>query len=385
MANTITISALTENIFKARDIVAREMVGFIPSVTINSGSEGVSIGGTVNSHVTAQPTLNTSITPAMTIPAGDDQTITTKTLTIGQTANVRIPLNGETFKQIANTSGSQAVLTDLFAQAIRKIVNTIEAHVGTVIKNGASRATGTAGTTPFGSNFDIIADARQILVDNGCPVTDGMLSAVINTAAGAKLRKLSTLYKANESGSTDLLRRGEILNILGFSIKESAGVASHTAGSGASYLINNGDIAVGSTSLTIDTGSGTILVGDIIALESDTNNKYVVASTSAGTTDLTLQSPGLQVATVNNKTVTLGAAYTGNVAFHKSAVELVIRPPVLPEGGDAAVEQLTVADAASGLVFDVSRYAGYKMNMLDITVYYQAKVWKPEFVATILG
>ena len=43
----ITISALAENIFKAKDIIAKEPTGFIQSVVVNGGSEGVSIGGTV--------------------------------------------------------------------------------------------------------------------------------------------------------------------------------------------------------------------------------------------------------------------------------------------------------------------------------------------------
>jgi len=391
MANTLTLSSLAENIFRARDIVARELVGFIPSIVVNGGSEGISINGTVNSMVTAQPTVNSSITPAMTIPAADDQTISVEQLTVGQTANVRIPLNGEQFKKLENTVGTQIALDQMFAQAFRAITNTIEAHVGTVIKNGSSRATGTAGTTPFASNFNILADARQILADNGVPLNDGQLSAVINTAAGAKLRQLSTLYKANESGSTNTLRNGELLNLLGFSIKESAGVASHTKGTLAgSPTITNAGFAVGATSLTLSSaGTGTIVEGDALSIANDTTNVYIVktgdADVSGGGT-LVLNAPGLRKATgASTRALTLAADYTGNVAFHRNAVELVMRPPAQPPGGDAAVDVMDIFDPASGLTFQVAQYKGYKMNSLDITVYYQAKVWKPDFVATILG
>lgn len=384
MANALTLTSLTENIFRAKDIVARETVGFIPSVLVNSGSEGVSINGTVNSFETAQPTLNTSYTPAMTIPAADDQTISAKTMTIGQVANVRIPLRGEDILKLNNTAGSQRVIDDMMANAIRKIVNTIEAHCGTVVKNGASRATGTAGTTPFGSNFNIIADARQILQDNGAP-DDGQRSVVLSNSAGTKLRQLANIYKVNEAGTSDTLRTGALLNLFGFNIRESAGCASHTAGTGASYLINNvsGEI-VGETVLTLDTGSGTILAGDIITHASDTANKYVVASALASN-DVTIAAPGLRIAAANNDAVTVGAAYTGNAAFHRNAVELVMRPPAQPYGGDSAIDRMTVSDDRTGLVFEVAIYKGYGMNMLDFTCLYQAKVWKPEFVATILG
>lgn len=390
MANTLTLTAIAENIFRARDIVARELVGFIPSVIVNGGSEGVSINGTVNSLVTAAPTVNSSITPAMQIPAADDQTVGVETVTIGQTANVRIPLNGEQFAKLANTVGTKTALDQMFAQAFRAIANTIESHVATVVKNGASRATGTAGTTPFGSNFDILADARQILVDNGAPISDGQLSVVLNTAAGATLRKLSTLYKANESGDTNLLRNGELLNLFGFSIKESAGVVTHTKGTGASSTTTNAGFAVGATSLALaSAGTGTLVAGDVVTFAGDTANKYVVRTGDADVSDggtLVLNAPGLRVAmSAATKAITVGNNYAANAAFHRNAVELVMRPPIAPPGGDAAVDVMDVFDPASGLTFQVAQYKGYKMNSIDITVYYQAKVWKSDLVATILG
>lgn len=383
MANTLNISAFTENLFEAKDIVGAEPTGFIPSVLVNSSEDGVSINGTVTSLVTAQPTLNTSVTPAMTIPDGDDQTITALTTSIGQVANVRIPMVGETWRKLNNTSGSKNALTALLAQAMRVIVNAIESHCGTVIKNGSSRAVGTAGTTPFASSHAVIPQVHQILKDNGCP-EDGQLSLVINTAAGTALRTLSNIYKANEAGGSEVLRRGTLIDLDGVMIKESAGVASHTKGTGASYLINLGNVAVGSTALTLDTGTGTIVAGDVLTHASDSTNKYIVGTALAANV-VTLNNPGLKIATANNDAVTVGNSYTGNVAFHRNAVELIVRPPALPEGGDAAIDSLTIAHEKSGLVFQVSIYGGYKMQMLDITTYYQAKVWKPEFVATLLG
>ena len=89
MANTLT--NLAADIYRAADIVGREAVGFIPSVTINAGSEAAAQGDTVRSHFTRAATVNTSATPAMTIPEGDDQTIDNKTMTISQIASVRIP------------------------------------------------------------------------------------------------------------------------------------------------------------------------------------------------------------------------------------------------------------------------------------------------------
>ena len=389
MANTLTISAIAENIFRAKEQIASEPTGFIQSAIMNSGIEGISLAGTVTSFKTAQPTLNTSYTPSMTLPDGDDQTITTDTFTIDQVANVRIPLKGETLKQLDNTVGGQLVLDSLLTQAIRKLRNTIEAHVGAVLKNSSSRATGTAGTNPFASNINPLADVRQILVDNGAP-DDGDISLVINTSAGTKMRQIANLYKVNEAGSPGLLRNGELTNLMGMSIKESAGVATHTKGTLAgSPTITNANFAAGSTSLTLSAaGTGTIVEGDALSIATD-SNVYIVktgdADVSGGGT-VVINDPGLRQATgASTRALTVAANYTANMAFHRGAVELAMRPPAQPYGGDAAVDRMTVADDKTGLVFEVALYKGYGMAVLDITTFYKAKVWNPHLVATLLG
>jgi len=96
------------------------------------------------------------------------------------------------------------ILVDQFAQAMRTLVNEVEADLAALYV-AASRAYGTAGTTPFGTNLAEAAQTLKILQDNGAPTGD--LQLVINTAASATLRILAQLNKANEAGSDALLRR----------------------------------------------------------------------------------------------------------------------------------------------------------------------------------
>jgi hypothetical protein len=359
---------------------------------VNSdGSERVSLNGTVASIRTQQPTLNTSYTPAMTIPTADDVTVTTESVSIGQVANVRVPLVGDALLQLQNCQSREDFSSNIVAQSFRKIRNAIESHIGGVVYKGASRAVGTAGTTPFGSTHNIINNLRQILVDNGCPVQDGMVSLVVNTAAGTNLRNLTNLYKVNEAGSSELLRRGILQDISSIMIKESAGIASHTKGTGSSATTNNAGYAIGATTLTLaSAGTGTIVAGDAVNFASENNGiNYIIKTGDADVSDggtIVLNQPGLVYAmSTATKAITVGNSYTANVAFHRNAVELIMRPPALPEGGDAAAERTTVADPVTGLVFEIALYKGYGMNMLDITTLYQAKVWKPEFVAVLMG
>jgi hypothetical protein len=390
MANDISLTGLTEILYQARDLVAQEPAGFMNSVTVNGGSEGVSAGGTVTSIRTAEPTLETSYSPGMTVPDADDITTSTESLTLTQFAGASIPLKGEQFLQLANTVGSEFALQQLYAQAIRKMVNTIEAAVGTAAYQGSSRAVGTAGTTPFGSNFEILSDLYKILEDNGTPMSDGMLSVLLNTSASANLRKRSTLTNVGDAGTDATLRRGELLNIYNMSIKSSAGVTSHTKGAGASYLVNNGNIAVGSTTLSFDGGTVNTTgfkAGDVISIADEpTSGNYVVKTglTSAAG-NVVINHPGLRGAIVDGKAVTIGNSYAGNVAFHKAAIELAMRPPAQPPGGDQGEEIGVLVDPRTGLSFSARLYKGYGMNQIKLMAFYGIKVWKPEFVATLMG
>lgn len=386
MANDISLTGLTEILYAARDQVCNEPTAFAQGVITNGGIEGVSAGGTVTSMRSTEPTLETSYTPAMTVPDASDITTTTESLTLSSYAGSSIPLKGEQFQQLANTVGAETALTQLYAQAIRKIRNQIEADIASAAYKGASRAVGTAGTTPFASNFNTVNELRQILEDNGCPMEDGMLSLAISTAAGTNLRNLTTLTKANEAGTDATLRRGELLNIGGFSIRASAGVRSHTKGTGTSYLVNQTGLTNGSRAITVDTGSGTILAGDIITFASGTGSghNYVVGSALASNV-LTLNYPGLRGNIADNNAITVGNSYTANVGFHKSAIELAMRPPAQPPGGDAGEEIATLYDEKTGLSFSARLYKGYGINQIKIMAFYGVKVWKPEFVATLMG
>tara|TARA_R110000782_G_scaffold74622_2_gene148972 strand:+ start:10946 stop:12088 length:1143 start_codon:yes stop_codon:yes gene_type:complete len=380
MANVLT--DLAADIYKAADIVGRELVGVIPSATINSDATNrAAQGDTIRSFATRSATVGT-VSPSMTIPEGTDQTVDNKTMTLSTTASVQIPWTGEDMKHVNNGAGFETIYGDQIQQAMRAISNQIEGEVATDVANNASRAFGTAGTTPFSANFGDVAEIRQILVDNGMPSNDGMASIVMNSLAGTNLRQLASLQSVNTAGSSDLLRQGTLLDLQGLMIKESAGIATNTAGTGANYLIN-GTPAVGETVIPVDTGTGTILAGNLIVIAGDTN-KYLVTGALAGG-NVTIAAPGLRAAPANNAAVTLGGTHTGNIAFHKAAVEVGMRPMAQPAGGDAAVDRLTVQDPVSGLVFEVAAYKGYNKAMFDVSCLYGYKVWKPEFAAVLLG
>jgi hypothetical protein len=378
MPNTLT--NLIPDAYKALDVVSRELVGFIPSVMRDPSADRVAIGQTFRSAAAPINSAGMDITPAMAIPAAAYQAILNKSFTIQKSRAFPFSWTGEDVAGLDAGPGALNIQQDQIAQALRAAVNEVETDIATAAALGASRAYGAAGTTPFGTNTGETAQIRKILDDNGAPGSERSL--VGNTAMGAALRTLSQLTKVNEAGTAMTLRDGELLNLNGLSIKESAQVVNTTAGTGADYLINEaGGYAIGATALTLDTGTGTILAGDVITIG---NHKYVVATALAANV-VTIAAPGLRAAVANNATVTVNATSARNCAFSRNAILLGTRLPALPKEGDMAIDRTTIVDPRSGLAFEIAVYPGFRMVTYHISLAWGVSVIKPEHLALLLG
>jgi len=381
MANVLT--DLAADLYKAADVVGREQVGMVPSVTLNAGgSERAAVGDTVRSHFTRAAVAGDN-TPSMTIPEGTDQTVDNKTLSITKSRGVPIPWTGEDVMSVNNGSGYETIYGDQIAQAMRTLTNEIETDSWAAAYVASSRAFGTAGTTPFVSTLVGPAQVRKILVDNGAAMSDASL--IIDSTAGANLRTLTNLTDVGASGTDSTLRQGILLPLSDLSIRESAKITTHTAGTGTSYTSAATGYAIGTTSIPIITGSGTVLAGDVVTFAGDTN-KYIVTTGVAAPGTIVIAEPGLKVALAASAVaMTIGATYTGNIALERSAFEIAMRAPAMPPGGDAAVDSMMIVDDRSGLVFDVSVYKGFQKTMVNVSAAWGVKAWKPESIATLLG
>ena len=378
MANTLT--NLVPDLYQALDTVSRELVGYIPSVTVDSGVERAAVGQTVRSFV-APASAAGNITPGVTPPDDGDQDITNRNMTITKARRVPVRWNGEEQRGVNSGPGYSSILQNQFAQAMRTLCNEMESDLANLYKL-TSRAYGTAGTTPFASDLSDTAQVRKILVDNGAPVSD--MQMVIDTAAGAKMRTLTQLTKANEAADASLLRQGVLLDVHGMAIRESAQIPTTVAGTGTGYLVNSAALVIGSTSIPVNTGSGTILAGDVITFAGDTN-KYVVTTGITGTGTLVIAAPGLRTAVADDAAVTVGAAYTANSAFSRSSIVLATRMPARPEEGDQADDVMMVTDPRSGMSFEVALYKQYRQVQYEISAAWGVQNFKPEHSAILLG
>lgn len=386
MANTLT--SLIPDLYSSLDVVSREMVGFIPAVTMDAATSRAALNQTVRSFVAPAATAG-NITPAATAPDDGNQTIGNVDLAITKARRVPIRWNGEETLGVNSGPGTAAIRSAQIQQAIRTLVNEIEVDLA-ALHIAASRAAGAAGTTPFGTANDYTGASltRKILADNGAPMSD--LQLVIDTTAGANIRGKQSA--ADASGNDSLLRQGVLLDINGFMVRESAAVAAPAAGAMANATTNNAGYAVGATVLTLATaGTGVVAAGDVLTFAGDAN-QYVVTSVvfaganpAAGDT-ITIAAPGLRVAmSAATKAITVVAQARRNMGFSKSAIILAHRLPALPDGGDLAVDRTTITDPRSGLSFEVAMYPQYRQMQYEISCAWGVKLVKPDHCALLLG
>lgn len=385
MPNTLT--NLIPTIYEAADIVARELVGFIPAVNRDSQKARAALNQVVRFPIV--PSFSAADIAAGSGVGPDPAAVTigSDTLTIDKSRSVSFFWEGEESAGLKSGGQFDRVIRDQFAQAMRALCNEVEADLAGLFY-GASRIYGTPGTTPFATAGDLsdLAQLRKILEDNGAPTSD--LHFVMDTAAAAVIRgKQSGLFKVNEAGSSGLLRLGSLGEPLeGFNLHVSGQVASVSQAAATGY-VTNGIQAVGATGIIVQTGAAAISKGAIISFAADTVNKYVVAADYAGGAGtIQINKPGLRVSIPTANAITVNTtAYRANLGFDRNAIALVTRAPYMPEGGDAADDVTEVQDPNSGLAFQVALYRQRRRVVYEVGLAWGKKIIKSDFLGGLAG
>jgi len=384
MSNTIT--SLIPDAISAMEVVSRELVGLVPAVARNSTAEATAKGTTVRSPVAPQNS-SYSITPSMTPLAAANMTYTNRTISLDTIKGYKFHFESEEQMGLKQGGGYMTMWQQNVAQGMRTLVNELAAALAALYYN-ASRAYGTAGTTPFGSDLKALAAARTILNVNCAPKTDRHF--IMDHSAAYNLLQLTQLTNVNQSGTGQTLREGEYGMLFGFSTAVEDAIQTHTVGTSTGQDCTAIE-PVGETTIAYDGGDGgTILVGDTIAPASDVSDpdgaasKYVVnTAVTAASGSIVINSPGLLDATAVAEELTLGSTnYVANLAFSRDALVLATRPPV---GGDSAIDETILADPMSGLAFRLAEYRGYHIKNYEMSILYGVGLGNPEHMAIIMG
>lgn len=378
MANNL--DGLLPTLYAAMDIVSREITGFIPAVTRDTGIARAAVGDDVKIPVTtvaeAQDTK-----PGVTAPDAGDGEVGNVVAKITKSRNVPIRWNGEETRSLQNAGTFGQIQIDRFAQAMRTLVNEVEHDCWLEAYKNASIGYGTAGKTPFGTAADMtdFAGSLGILERNGAPRND--LQMVLGHAAIGNLRgKQSGLFKVNEAGRDDMLRNGMTDRIMNFAIRHSHAVGVHLKGDGAGYTVN-GAFEAGKSAVAVTGGTGSILGGDIVTFAGD-DTKYVSGGLAGN--NLALNS-GLILPVPDKTALSLGATYVPNLVFSRSAIALATRAPALPDGGDSADDRTQIVDPVTGLAFEIAVYRQYKQVVYEVSLAWGVKAVTKRHIGLLLG
>lgn len=238
---------------------------------------------------------------------------------------------------------------------------------------------GTAGTTP--NDLAALSAIRKYLNKNKAPLTNRR--AVWDVEADAKLSEIPNLTRVSEAGTPQTLREGEIGRLFGLDNYMSQGVLEHAVGATGTVLID-GAATKGATKLHVDGLTTAFKVGDRFTIAGDATSYVVTGAGALETADQDIEiAPALQKAAADNAAVTVGGAYTANIAFHQNAIAFVTRPLMLPKG----VEAYVASDEYNGV--SVRVYRGFntetKQEVMSMDVLYGYKLIYPELACVYMG
>lgn len=356
----------------------REMTGFLRSAARNAEATQAAKGQMVYAPI-ADAAKPVEIIPGASAPDVTNPDVDKVGITIEHEYAIQVKLDGNETLGLSSSGNYNRVLQSRIENAYRQLANLAEKDVAAKAIAGASRAYGDGTKSMFSTkdSLEEFAQMAKILDENGCP-EDGR-NIVLSNSAMASLRSFSFMNKANELGSDEFVRYGYTEPIVGFKLWKSAGLGVHKAGNGTGYK-TAAEVKTGVKDITVDSGTGALLAGDVVTID---GNSYVVGKGTDAPGIISLNRPGLMQDVATGTALTSVGNYAPCVAFHEDAIQVALRAPALPVGGDSAVDSTIVFDPASGLVFRVSMYKQYHQTILEIGLAYGSAVMRSENVAVL--
>jgi len=277
-------------------------------------------------------------------------------------------------------------------EAVRALANQFNSDL-LACYTGIYGYAGTAGTNPFASTVDPVADVVGVLRDQLCPKQGRIL--VIGGVEDTAARKLAEFKSAQNAGDTSLFRDGTLGRLQGLLIGYDGSRPTHTAGTITTGLIAKAATAVlaGVKSFLVTTAASTgacaLLVGDIIEIAGHSAPYVVTAACTqaSAASDATLAvEPGLRTALAGSEAITVKSTHKVNIACHPQAFGAVVR--VLDdniEGAPTLGKKMSMTDPVSGLSLTLAYMPGDELNQWMLSIFYGCALVRPEFAARLAG
>lgn len=242
---------------------------------------------------------------------------------------------------------------------------------------------GTPGTTPFSNATDRTAakDGSRVAAKMTQQLTPrGNRYCFLNEDAVAEATALPQFSHAEKRGNNNVIEDATTGSQYGVTWLHEHYNPTHTAGTSSSAQTAAAG-AVGDTSIACDTGTGTMVVGDVITFAGHDQTYVVtqaVANVGSGTVNF---QPGLKGAVADNEAITVKGDHAVNLAIHRNAIVLASRLLERDTGNPTAV----MNDPITGLTVRLERVRQRKQTMWELDVLWGVKVHRREFGVRLAG
>lgn len=241
--------------------------------------------------------------------------------------NVRVPLDQWFYNSFTINDGEASMsfqdLVDVYllpgmqtiARSVdRALLGRVHAFLG-----GPTGRVGRLNNLNATNSKDYVLEARQILNTNKAYQNDRNL--VLSPASETALLKTELFIKANERGDGgSALENAELGKILGFRTFLDQNVNSMATGADTdvTYAVNNsGGYAAGVATLTVDTGSNPVAVGEFVNFDGNDQPTYLIAGTDvSGACTSMVINENLKYAVLNDTVVTRYVACAVNGGYN---------------------------------------------------------------------
>lgn len=271
-------------------------------------------------------------------------------------------------------------------EAARSLANAVDIDLLLLYKK-VPGAAGTPSQTPFQPEDATIAvhkglgavrDARKILNRQLAPMAGRRI--VLDVEAEANATALPQFLSALEAGTDITIKEGNIGRKMGFDWYMSQNIQSHTT-LGAGTITTSGSANLKDASILTVTGvSVAPAEGDVFRIAGD--SQYYVVGEHATTTSWPI-TPALKQTAAASTAITIVASHVVNLAFHRDAFALAVRPLMDIDPVGNKIESFT--DDVSGLTMRLEISRENKQTKFTFDILYGVAAVRPECACRILG
>lgn len=336
-----------------------------------AGQKGSTITIPISSAIDAQDVVPDNVSPATA-----DVAPTEVTLTLDQWKEAPFYLTDKDFLEV-----DRGVIPMQASEAIKSLANTVDKYILGFYKKVYGFA-GTPGTTPLATDLSEYLASRKVANNQLAPLDPRFM--VINGDTEANALGLRAFQDASFTGNIDGIVNGQINNKVGarWLLDQNLDSVAHVAGTGSGYLINHGGgYAAGVDSVVVDTGSGTILEGDIVTFAGHSQT-YTVKTALSG--NAFTFSPALKSAVADNAAVTVKGNHALNLLFHRDAFAFASRPFQSSDPMNLG-KFMAQVDPVSGLALRLEVTREHKRTRFSYDILYGGACPRPELAVRMVG